>query len=175
MPPEQMSLRLELFVQDMDQAIAFYTHILGFKVLRREEDYASLRNGIVILGPGPIVKLPEESGGYFTRTRLRADRGLGVEIVLEVDDVHAMYEHTQSCDYPIEEPLQKPIGDSLTFASLTQTATISVSYHVHEPMRGMMRDERRSNPRALHGFSEDQRSCFIRLLSRLKKIPDFYS
>ncbi len=107
MPPEQMSVRLELFVQDMDQAIAFYTYILGFKVLRREEDYASLRNGIVILGLGPIVKLPEESGGYFTRSKLRAARGLGVEIVLEVDDVHAMYEHAQSCDYPIEEPLQK--------------------------------------------------------------------
>jgi lactoylglutathione lyase len=107
MPPDQMSVRLELFVQDMDQAIAFYTHILGFKVLRREEDYASLRNGIVILGLGPIVKLPEESGGYFTRSKLRAARGLGVEIVLEVDDVHTMYEHTQSCDYPIEEPLQK--------------------------------------------------------------------
>ncbi len=107
MPPEQMSVRLELFVQDMDQAIAFYTYILGFKVLRREEDYASLRNGIVILGLGPIVKLPEESGGYFTRSKLRAARGLGVEIVLEVGDVHTMYEHTQSCDYPIEEPLQK--------------------------------------------------------------------
>ena len=35
MSPEQMSVRLELFVQDMDQAIAFYTQILGFKVLRR--------------------------------------------------------------------------------------------------------------------------------------------
>lgn len=107
MPPEQMSPRLELFVQDMDQAIAFYTHILGFKLLRREEEYASLRNGIVIIGLGSIVKLPEKSGGYFTRSKLKAARGLGVEIVLEVDDVHAMYEHTQSCDYPIEEPLQK--------------------------------------------------------------------
>jgi catechol 2,3-dioxygenase-like lactoylglutathione lyase family enzyme len=107
MPLEQMSVRLELFVQDMDQAIAFYTHILGFKVLRREEDYASLRNGIVMLGLGPIAKLPEESGGYFNRSKLRAARGLGVEIVLEVDDVQVIYKHTQSCDYPVEEPLQK--------------------------------------------------------------------
>ena len=63
MPPEQMSVRLELFVQDMDQAIAFYTQILGFKILRRDENYASLRNGMVLLGLGPIVKLPEKSGG----------------------------------------------------------------------------------------------------------------
>ena len=58
MPPEQMSVRLELFVQDMDQAIAFYAHILGFEVLRREENYARLRNGTFILGLGPIAKLP---------------------------------------------------------------------------------------------------------------------
>ncbi len=38
---------------------------------------------------------------------LRATRGLGVEIVLEVDDVHVMYENAQSHGYPIEEPLQK--------------------------------------------------------------------
>ena len=94
MPPEQMRVRLELFVQDMDQAIAFYSHILGFEVLRREEDYASLRKGTFLLGLGPIAKLP-------------AARGLGVEIVLEVDDVHLIYEHVHSCGYPIEAPLQK--------------------------------------------------------------------
>jgi lactoylglutathione lyase len=107
MSSEQMSLRLELFVQDMDQSIAFYRRILGFQVLRREEVYASLRNGIVTLGLGPIAKLPEEHGGYFTRSKLRIARGLGVEIVLEVDDVHFMYEQTLLCGYPIEEPLQK--------------------------------------------------------------------
>jgi lactoylglutathione lyase len=107
MPPQQMSVRLELFVQDMDQAIAFYTQILGFEVLRREEAYVSLRNVSVLVGLGPIAKLPEEHGGYFTRPKLRAARGLGIEIVLEVDDVHAMYEQTHSCGYPIEEPLQK--------------------------------------------------------------------
>src|SRR5947207_14393086 len=101
MPLEYMSVRLELFVQDMDHAITFYTHTLGFEVLRQEEDYASLRNGIFILGLGPIAKLPLESGGYFTCSKLRAARGLGVEIVLEVDDVQAAYEHVQSCGYPI--------------------------------------------------------------------------
>jgi lactoylglutathione lyase len=107
MPPEQMSVRLELFVQDMDQAIAFYSRILGCEVLRREEDYASLRNGTFLLGLGSIAKLPAESGGYFTRSKLRSALGLGVEIVLEVDDVHVTYEHVQSCGYPIEGPLQK--------------------------------------------------------------------
>jgi len=107
MPPEQMSVRLELFVQDMEQAIAFYVHILGFEVLRQEEDYASLRNGTCLFGLGPIAKLPAEHGGYLTRSKLRATRGLGVEIVLEVDDIHRTYEHVQSCGYPIEGPLQR--------------------------------------------------------------------
>ena len=75
MSPEQlMSLRLELFVQDMEQSIAFYVHILGFEVLRREEDYASLRKGTCLFGLGPIAKLPAESGGYFTRSRLHVVR-----------------------------------------------------------------------------------------------------
>jgi lactoylglutathione lyase len=107
MPPTQMSVRLELFVQDMDQTIAFYTHVLGFEVLRREEEYASLRNGTCIFGLGPIAKLPAECEGYFTRSKLSAAHGLGVEIVLEVNDVSVVYKHVQSCGYPIEEPLQK--------------------------------------------------------------------
>lgn len=94
MPPEQMSVRLELFVQDMEQAIAFYVPILGFEVLRQEEDYASLRNGTSLFGLGPIAKLPAEHGGYLTRSKLRATRGLGVEIVLEVDDIHLTVKST---------------------------------------------------------------------------------
>ena len=105
MQPEQMSVRLELFVQDMEQAISFYVHILGFEVLRQEEDHASLRNGTCRFGLGPIAKLPAEH--YFRRSKLRATRGLGVEIVLEVDDIHLTYEQVQSCGYPIEEPLQR--------------------------------------------------------------------
>lgn len=105
MPPEQMSVRLELFVQDMEQAIAFYVQLLGFDVLRQEEEHASLRNGTCLFGLGPIAKLPAEH--YFMRSKLSAAPGLGVEIVLEVDDIHLMYEHVQSCGYPIEGPLQR--------------------------------------------------------------------
>jgi lactoylglutathione lyase len=105
MPPEQMSVRLELFVQDMEQAIAFYVQILGFAVLRQEEDHASLRNGTCLFGLGPITTLPAEH--YFRHSKLSAARGLGVEIVLEVDDIHRTYEHVQSCGYPIEGPLQR--------------------------------------------------------------------
>ena len=103
----KMSLRLELFVQDMERSVNFYCRVLGFEILRSSSDYASLQNGSVILGLGPISKLAEQEG-YFTRTRLSTqERGLGVEIVFEVKDVRGMYERVQTAGYAIFEPLQQ--------------------------------------------------------------------
>ncbi len=83
----EAGLRLELFVEDMEASIAFYTRVLAFEVVSREPgDYASLRLGDVVLGIGSVAKLPEE-GGYFGQDISAHRRGLGVEIVLEVDDV----------------------------------------------------------------------------------------
>jgi lactoylglutathione lyase len=105
MRPGSMRLRLELFVVDMDRAIRFYRDVLGFALLRRERDYASLGHGEVVFGLGPVAKLPAD-GGYFTRSRLSQDRGLGVEIVLEVDDIGAAYDEVRASGHPILEPLQ---------------------------------------------------------------------
>ncbi|HEV2129137.1 MAG TPA: VOC family protein [Thermomicrobiales bacterium] len=105
-----MRLRMELFVEDMDRTVDFYRDVLGFELARREEGYASVRRGDVILGIGPIAKLPAE-GGYFTERRLAQDRGLGVEIVLEVEDVAAEYEQVVATGWPIVEELQgRPWG-----------------------------------------------------------------
>jgi catechol 2,3-dioxygenase-like lactoylglutathione lyase family enzyme len=63
----EAGLRLELFVLDMELTIAFYTRMLAFELARHElGDYASLRLGGIVLGIGPVAKLPEE-GGYFGR------------------------------------------------------------------------------------------------------------
>jgi lactoylglutathione lyase len=84
-------LRLELFVEDMAVSIAFYTQVLAFEVAHHElEDYASLRWGNAVLGIGAVAKLPEE-GGYFERDISSCRQGLGVEIVLEVDDVEGWH------------------------------------------------------------------------------------
>ena len=110
MNPGSMSLRLELFVVDMDIAIRFYRDVLSFALLRREPDYASLRHGEVVFGLGPVAKLPA-AGGYFTQSRLAQERGLGVEIVLEVDDVGAAHDAVRASGHPILEPLQdRPWG-----------------------------------------------------------------
>lgn len=53
-------LRLELFVEDMEATISFYTQILAFALVRHDSgNYASLRSGNAILGIGPVAKLPD--------------------------------------------------------------------------------------------------------------------
>jgi len=103
----EAGLRLELFALDMEASIAFYTRVLAFDLARHEPgDYASLRLGGVVLGIGPVAKLPEE-GGYFGRDIATFRRGLGVEIVLEVDDVDGCYERVADSGHPILEPLRE--------------------------------------------------------------------
>jgi lactoylglutathione lyase len=87
-----MRLRLELFVDDLDASVAFYTGVLGFAVSRRSADYVSLRRGLVTLGLGPIAKLGPT--GHHV-----AAKGTGVEIVLEVESVEelvALHDHCQA-------------------------------------------------------------------------------
>ena len=97
---------MELFALDIEASIAFYTRVLAFELARHEPgDYVSLRLGGVVLGIGPVAKLPEE-GGYFDREIAALRRGLGVEIVLEVDDVDRCHERVAASGHPILEPLR---------------------------------------------------------------------
>lgn len=104
-------LRLELFVEDIEASITFYTEVLAFEVRRHEpDDYASLRLGNAVLGIGPVAKLPQE-GGYFGRDISLQRRGLGVEIVLEVDDVEEWHARVEASGHLILESLQdRPWG-----------------------------------------------------------------
>ena len=78
--------------------------MLAFEVVRHEpDDYASLRWGNAVLGIGPVAKLPE-AGGYFGRDISSYRRGLGVEIVLEVDDVDEWQTRVRASGQPIFEP-----------------------------------------------------------------------
>jgi len=62
--------------------------------------------GDTLSSSGPIAKLSDEHG-YFTRRRLVQERGLGIEIVLEVDDVQADYRGVRASGHPIAEDLQE--------------------------------------------------------------------
>jgi lactoylglutathione lyase len=103
---------MELFVDDLDASVAFYGDALGFRVERRDEGYVSMRRGTVVLGLGPVAKLPERGAGPgFTRQRLAAGKGAGVEIVLELDDVEQVRALHERCRELAVEALQlRPWG-----------------------------------------------------------------
>lgn len=120
-------LRLELFVDDLAVAEDFYTGLLGFEVTGRQPGYVSVRRGSVVFGLGPIAKLPADDdrpwpgpsaharpfGPGFTRRRLAADRGAGVEIVLELDDVGqvaALHDRCLAADVVVDDLRQRPWG-----------------------------------------------------------------
>lgn len=105
-----MRLRLELFVDDLDTSVAFWRDTLGFTVDRRDEGYASLRRGSVVLGLGPAAKLPPAGGPGFSQDRLASGRGAGVEIVLEVDDLDAAYRSCLEAGAVVEGLTDRPWG-----------------------------------------------------------------
>jgi catechol 2,3-dioxygenase-like lactoylglutathione lyase family enzyme len=101
------SLRMELFVSDLPRSVDFYRSVLGFEIERHQKDYASVREGSVVLGLVPVTKLPESDGPGFTQAKLAGDRGAGVEIVLEVDDLSATAARVTAAGYPMSEPQQR--------------------------------------------------------------------
>jgi catechol 2,3-dioxygenase-like lactoylglutathione lyase family enzyme len=104
--PQGMTLRLELFVTDMDKAVDFYTKVLGFERLKGEPDYVPVRSGSVVIGLGPSSKLTKSH--YFNPELQTSRRGLGAEIVLEVDDVQTFFEKVKASGYKRNlSPLRK--------------------------------------------------------------------
>jgi catechol 2,3-dioxygenase-like lactoylglutathione lyase family enzyme len=99
-------LRCEVFPADIDKALRFYVDVLGFEVDRDERDadppYLALTRGDVHVGAAgrPAV----------------ADPGmrrppLGVELVLEVDDLDAEHARIAATDWPlVESPTSRPWG-----------------------------------------------------------------
>ena len=95
--PQPMSLRLELFVKDFEKSIDFYTKVLGFERQQGEPSYMPVRSGSVVIGLGPASKLPKSH--YFNPELKQSRRGLGAEIVLEVDDVQQFHQQVKASGY----------------------------------------------------------------------------
>ena len=101
-----MTLRFEIFPRDLDTAVDFYVRVLGFRLTKDERDdpepYVALQRGSVQVGalerglPGaPAGRRPP----------------IGVEVVLEVDDVAAERNRVLAAGWPLEEDLQcRPWG-----------------------------------------------------------------
>ena len=97
-----MTLRCEIFPEDLDVIVDFYTRVLGFSVTKDQRGepnaYVALRRGTVHIGAAqqPLPAAPAERRPP-----------IGVELVLEVDDVVAERDRIVAAGWPLEEDLQR--------------------------------------------------------------------
>lgn len=86
-----VGLRFELFVDDVEVSVHFYGATLGLAppLNWSPQGYVPLRSGPVTIGIQHHTKLP--GNHHFSPARLSGPRGVGVEIVIEVDDVDRAY------------------------------------------------------------------------------------
>jgi catechol 2,3-dioxygenase-like lactoylglutathione lyase family enzyme len=95
---------VEICVSNFEQSIQWFENVLGFRVVAREEDeYAELRRGET------DIQLASDSAPYWESERPRllppGQRGSGVEIILVVDDVNAVYRQAQQAHAEIVREL----------------------------------------------------------------------
>lgn len=101
----EMSLRVELFVNAMSKAVDFYSQVLGFSYPSQAfAGYLPLTNGRVTIGLNLRTNLPDD---HPVQARPQERLGRGVELVLEVQDISAMYEHVVASNWPLDDHLQR--------------------------------------------------------------------
>jgi lactoylglutathione lyase len=105
-PGVEMTLRFEIFPDDLNATVDFYMRVLSFRLTadRRDQrdEYVSPQRGSVRVGAVRRV-VPD----------VRAARlpPAGVELVLEVDDVVAERDRVTAAGWPLAEDLQdRPWG-----------------------------------------------------------------
>ena len=110
-----MTLRFEIFPQDLDVIVDFYTRVLGFTVTKDQRGdqhaYVALRRGAVHIGAAqqPLPAAPAE----WPLPAAPAERRppIGVELVLEVDDVAAERDRVVAAGWPLDEDIRdRPWG-----------------------------------------------------------------
>ncbi|MDM5207682.1 VOC family protein [Cytobacillus sp. FSL M8-0252] len=99
-----MAFKIELFVIDLHQSIHFYQEILGCSLMKQGENSALFKNeDTFLLLTGESI-LDED---HYFRKRNLANKGVGVELILSVDDVNDHYEQiTKVAPKVIESPIK---------------------------------------------------------------------
>jgi lactoylglutathione lyase len=101
-----MTVRYEIFPDDLDATVDFYTRVLGFSVTKDERDapeaYVAMRRDAVEVGAARR-EVPGAPAGRRPP--------VGTETVLEVDDLAAERSRVAAAGWPVEEDLQvRPWG-----------------------------------------------------------------
>ena len=92
------TLRIELFTDALAASLDFYRRVLGFeKEAERPGGYTPLSKGSARIA---LNRLSDLGRDHPIRPVARERPGRGVEIVLEVDDIEAMYRHVLSEKWP---------------------------------------------------------------------------
>ncbi|HLI07621.1 MAG TPA: VOC family protein [Ktedonobacteraceae bacterium] len=95
---------VELCVSDFERSIKWFEDVLGFHVnVRAGDEYAELARGET------TIQLAAEGAPYWEAAQSHllppGQRGSGVEIVLVVDDVEAVYRQAQQAEAEIARPI----------------------------------------------------------------------
>lgn len=94
-----MTSRWEIFPDDLDATADFYIRVLGFEIVGREartEGYLDLRRDDVRIGAS-LRSRPLDTGPRLPP--------MGVELVLEVDDVREERQRVLAAGWPLAEDL----------------------------------------------------------------------
>ncbi len=108
-----MTLRFEIFPEDLAVIVDFYTRVLSFSVTKDQRGepnaYVALRRGAVHIGAAqqPLPAAPAERRPP-----------IGVELVLEVDDIAAERDRIVAAGWPLEEDLQRRVWGLTDFRLL---------------------------------------------------------
>jgi folate-dependent phosphoribosylglycinamide formyltransferase PurN/uncharacterized glyoxalase superfamily protein PhnB len=104
-PAQAATLRLELFVVDLPASLDFYRRVLGFEPGPRQTGgYTPLAKGSVRIALNPRSDLADD---HPLRMAAGERPGLGVEIVLEVEDIVAMHQRVVSQSWPLSGELSR--------------------------------------------------------------------
>ncbi|MEF0938917.1 VOC family protein [Rhizobium sp. BR 362] len=103
-----MQLRLELFVKAPETSLDFYRRVLGFEVQgSASAEYTMLTNGDAVIAINSRSVL---SSDHPLRVETGERAGIGVEIVLSVDDVEDAYRIAKASGWPVSDLALQPWG-----------------------------------------------------------------
>jgi len=90
-----VGVRFELFVDDVERSLAFYATALGLQPSPGDDPqgYVPVSAGPVRIGLQRRSALPAEH--HFRPAHFSGPRGVGVEIVIEVENVHAAFDQAR--------------------------------------------------------------------------------
>jgi catechol 2,3-dioxygenase-like lactoylglutathione lyase family enzyme len=101
----RMTLRIELFVNDLSISLDFYRRVLGFEIGERQSvGYTLMTNGEVQLGLNLRSNLPDD---HPVQAQEYERIGRGIEIVLEIDNIEEFYQYVFIQNWPIVGKLQQ--------------------------------------------------------------------